>query len=131
MNIIEKVKALDLPFGQYVVVAGGVMEAVGIRKAGDVDIAVTSELLSELRKTGEWGENVQYNKVFLKKEGFDIITELNWDKYPTTTEEAVSSAMVIDGVAFMNLNELCKFKCGTRARERLSRCCSNKGIFKN
>lgn len=110
MSIIEKVKALNLPLGQYVVVASGVMEAVGIRKAGDADIAVTPVLLSEMRKTGEWEEIVKYGKVFLKKEGFDIIPELNWDKYPTTTEEAISSAMVIDGVAFMNLDELCKFK---------------------
>ncbi len=110
MSIIEKVKALNLPLGQYVVVASGAMEAVGIREAGDADIAVTPDLLSGMRKTGEWEEVVKYGKVFLKKDGFDIIPELNWDKYSTTTEEAISSAMVIDGVAFMNLDELCKFK---------------------
>ncbi len=110
MSIVEKVKALNLPFGQYVVVASGVMEAVGIREAGDADIAVTPGLFSEMRTTGEWEEIIKYNKVFLKKDGFDIIPELNWDKYSTTTEEAISSAMVIDGVPFMNLGELCKFK---------------------
>ena len=110
MSIIEKVKSLNLPLGQYVVVASGSMEAVGIRKAGDADIAVTQGLLLQMRTTGEWEEIVKYDKVFLKREGFDIIPELNWDKYSTTVEEAISSAMIIGGVAFMNLDELCKFK---------------------
>jgi hypothetical protein len=41
LNIFEKVKELNLPFGKYVVVSSGVLDALGIRSASDVDIAVT------------------------------------------------------------------------------------------
>lgn len=110
MGIIEQVKKLNFPSGEYVVVGSGILDALGIRKAGDVDIAVIPGLLSRLRTTGEWEEEMRYGKLFLKGDNIDIIPELNWSEYPTTTAEAIASAEIIDGVPFMNLNELKKFK---------------------
>jgi hypothetical protein len=110
MNIINKLKELNLPNGEYVVTGAGIMEALGIRDSNDIDIAVTKDLFDELQSTGEWQEVEMYGKIFLKKEGVDVIPTLNWDKYPTTTEEAIASAVIIEGFPFMNLDELCKFK---------------------
>lgn len=110
MNIIEKIKELNLPSGQYVIVASSVLDVLGIRKAQDIDIAVTKNLFQKMRQTGEWKEIEKYDKIFLEKEGFDIIPQLDWENYTTTTEEAISSALVIEGIPFMNLNELIKFK---------------------
>lgn len=47
MNIFAKLKELDFPPGQYVVV-GGAMEAHGIRKSNDLDILVTPKLYQQL-----------------------------------------------------------------------------------
>ncbi len=38
MEILEKVKALNLPDKQFVVMGGAVLELKGIRKAEDIDI---------------------------------------------------------------------------------------------
>ena len=110
MNIIEKAKELNFLPGEYVIVGSGPLDALGIRPASDLDIAVVPELLARLRATGEWEEEERYGKTFLMKEGVDIIPQLSWEAYPTSTEEAIASAMVIDGIYFMNLNELKKFK---------------------
>jgi len=110
MNIIEKAKELNFPEGEYIIVGSGPLEALGIRHASDIDIAVTPKLLERLRATGDWEEEVKYGKTFLKKEKIDIIPQLSWDEYPTSTEEAIDSAMIIDGIYFMNLKELRKFK---------------------
>lgn len=107
MNIIQKIKELNLPLGQYVIVGSGTMDILGIRPAGDIDIAVTKSLHQELRKTGKWKE---YNKIFLVDDTFEIIPELGLENYYTTTEEAISSALIIEGIPFMNLDELIKFK---------------------
>jgi hypothetical protein len=109
-TIVEKVRALNLPPGQYVVIGSGIMDALGIRAARDIDVAVLPELHAALRATGEWEEEVRYDKVFLKKDEIDLNPQLNWPGYETTTAEAVASATVIDGVPFMNLEELKKFK---------------------
>ena len=110
MNIIQKIKELNLPSTQYIIVASSVLDVLGIRKASDIDIAVTKDLFNKMRKTGEWEEVEKYNKIFLKKEGFDIIPQLDWENYTTTTEEAISNALIIEDIPFMNLNELIKFK---------------------
>ena len=64
----------------------------------------------KLRETGEWQEEEKYGKIFLKKDVFEINPELSWEEYDTTIEKAISSALVIDGINFMNLEELYKFK---------------------
>ncbi|OGZ06094.1 MAG: hypothetical protein A2845_01615 [Candidatus Lloydbacteria bacterium RIFCSPHIGHO2_01_FULL_49_22] len=110
MNIVERVKKLDLPAGEYVVVGSGILDALHIREAQDIDIAVVPALLARLRAKGGWEEEERYGKVFLKKGDIEIIPQLSWEDYPTTTEEAIDSAMIIEGVPFMNLAELCKFK---------------------
>lgn len=73
MNIITKIKELNFPTGEYVVVGSGIMDALGIRKANDIDIAVTPKLHTQLRKTGEFKEDIRYNTIFLLKDGLEII----------------------------------------------------------
>jgi hypothetical protein len=110
MNIFEKVKSLNLPLGQYVIVSSGVLDALGIRPARDIDIAVLPELHKRLKESGEWKEDERFGKIFLMKDIFECIPSLEWDKYPTTTEQAIASATIIEGVPFMNIEELIKFK---------------------
>jgi inorganic pyrophosphatase len=110
MNIVERIKELNFPIGQYVIIGSGPLDALGIRTANDIDIAVTPELFKTLRTSGEWEEEERYGKIFLKRSGVDINPELCWSDYLTTTEEAIASALVIDGVPFMNLEELKRFK---------------------
>jgi 8-oxo-dGTP diphosphatase len=112
MNIIQKIKELNFPKDQYVVVGSGILDVLGIRKSNDIDIAVTESLHKKLKESGEWEEHKRYEliRVFLKKDVYEIIPQLNWENYNTTTEEAISSAIIIDDIPFMNLNELIKFK---------------------
>ena len=110
MNIINEIKDLNLPFGKYVIIGSGILDALNIRKAIDIDIAVLPDLFSQLQKTGEWNEEIKYNQVFLSKDSIEITPKLSWDKYNTTTEEAIASATIIESIPFMNLKELCKFK---------------------
>lgn len=109
-QLISKIKSLQFPLGQYVVVGSGIMSALGIRESRDIDIAVMPELHDTLRATKEWKEEERYNKIFLNRDNVEIIPKLNWEDYTTTTEEAISSAIIIEGVPFMNLEELKKFK---------------------
>ena len=110
MDIITEVKKLDLPLGQYVVIGSGIMAQLGLREANDVDIAVTAALYATLRASGDWDEEERYGKIFLKQGAVEINPRLDWERYATTTEEAIASATIIDGVPFINFNELVMFK---------------------
>lgn len=110
MKITEKVKQLEFPLGSYVVIGSGVLEILGLRKSRDLDIAVLPELHAQLRATGMWREEEKDGKIFLMRDDVEIIPELSWADYPTSTKEAIASAMMIEGVPFMNFRELLKFK---------------------
>lgn len=96
--------------GEYVVVGSGLLDALGIRDATDIDVAVSQKLLKKLQATRKYKEEWRYNKLFLVGDKIDVITQLNWDKYPTTVEKAIETAIVIDGVPFMNIDEMILFK---------------------
>lgn len=110
LSIINKVKALNLPLGEYVVAGAGILEALNIRETNDIDLAVIPYLHRKLRESGEWEEEEKYGKIFLKRDKIDVIPQLDWEEYNTTTEEAIKTSTIIDGIPFMNLDELCKFK---------------------
>ncbi len=110
MNMITKIKELNFPPSEYVVIGSGILGALHIRDINDIDISVTKDFHKKLRETGMWKEDERYGKIFLTKENIEINPELNWEHYTTTTEEAIRSAQIIDSIPFMNLDELCKFK---------------------
>jgi hypothetical protein len=110
MSLISKIKSLNFPPDQYVVIGSGILDALGIRPSVDIDIAVLPELHKRLKESGEWKEKIKYDKIFLEKDIIEIGPDLPWEYYSTTTKEAIASAQIIEGIPFMNLNELIKFK---------------------
>lgn len=113
MDIFKKLTELNFPLGHYVLVGSAPLAARGLREANDLDIAVTGVLWEELANSGDYVLEKRYGRQFLvdKKSGeIDIIRQLDWDKYPTTVEEAILGADVIKGFPFLNISETIKFK---------------------
>ncbi|HTK33185.1 MAG TPA: hypothetical protein VL335_01410 [Candidatus Paceibacterota bacterium] len=125
-SIFDKVRALNLPLGKYVVV-GGVMEALGIRKNNDVDVVVTKDLFNKLKaaslyKTCDCTEceeiRLKDDKEILKGDGVDIISKYSFrDLYYCPTETLIEKANIIEGLPFVSLDELRKWKSAC-AREK-------------
>ena len=110
MDIIEKAKSLNLPFGQYIIIGAGILQALGLRDTNDIDVVVTESLFEKLKASGKYKEDVKYNKKFLVADDVEIIMPLSWADYSTTTEEAIKTALVIEGIPFLNIQETIKFK---------------------
>lgn len=107
--LLETVRELRFPLGRYVVIGSGLLDVLGIREANDIDIAVTSALYAQLAASPEWQKEERYGKVFLRRGDVEINPRLDWDGYPTT-EGAIATALIVDGVPFMNTEELKRFK---------------------
>jgi len=110
MDIFKKLASLNFPLGHYVVIGSGILAALGLREANDLDIAVDSTLLNRLKKDKEYKREIRHNKLFLVKDDVEIITQLDWKDYPTRIPEAIKSAMLIKGFPFLNIKETIKFK---------------------
>ncbi len=56
MNIVQEVKKLELPAGEYMVFGSGVMSALGIKESQDIDLLVSPDLFYELKTRG-WAQD--------------------------------------------------------------------------
>jgi len=113
MNIYQKLKELNLPIGQYVVV-GGAMEAHGIRKSNDLDILVTPKLYQQLLDSGyeqcRCEKCVRTSRLMLNKDNVDILPNFMFGNYIGDTRYLIESADLIIGFPFIKLEEFIKFK---------------------
>jgi len=113
MDIFEEVKSLNFPLGEYLVLGSGPLAARGIREYKDIDILVKEKLYDELIKHG-W-KTVEINGVngkfeVLKNGKFEVDKRVWCGNYKPDTDNLTKNAEIINGVPFMPLEELVKFK---------------------
>jgi hypothetical protein len=108
MTIFEDVKKLNLPEGEYAVVGSGVLSAHGIRQHQDVDLIVTSKLFDTLKSEG-W-EDVPGKHAVIKKGMYEADADFKYKEYQPNHTQLIQQAELIEGVPFIRLDELVKFK---------------------
>lgn len=122
MDLISRIKSLNLPIGKYIVFGSSVMEVHGIRKAKDVDLIVDKDVYQELKRCG-WKRHWFFKRVLtckaLRKDGNEAFSNIKCKNYRIENEELFKNAEIIDGVPFMELNEYLKYKrCLPRAKDK-------------
>lgn len=117
-EVIAKVKALALPFGEYIGVGSASLAVRGIREAADLDITVQPNLFNELAKN--WPIDQEFLKKWqrkkLKVDGAEVCGDLYFEngKQFINNDELIKSADIIDGLPFQPLPSLllCKLDIG-------------------
>jgi hypothetical protein len=116
----DKIKTLQLPFGEYAVIGSSVLEVHGIRNAKDIDIVATPKLFKEFQVKG-WPRKWFFVRAFwckaLSKDGLEVFSNCNHKHFSKKVEDIIKDAEVIDGIPFMNLNDFKQFKASI-AREK-------------
>jgi hypothetical protein len=117
MDIIKRVKSLNLPIGSYTIVGSGPLHVRGIREAQDIDMVTTEEKYQELKSAGWEEKTVGDERKVLMKDEFEISTDWTCGEHQSTTKMLIETADIIDGVAFVNLDEVMKWKMA-KGREK-------------
>lgn len=106
-DIISKIKNLNLPEGQYMVMGSAILQVLGIRSANDVDLLVSPELFLELEEKRGWYVHPKYptsldneDQTAGAKQSLDFM-EQNY-----TLKEALPSAYWYKGIPFGSLEML-------------------------
>ncbi len=110
MDIFKEVRDLNLPLGQYIVVGSGTMEALGIRKSKDIDLVVTEDLYKEFEKKGWEKKQVSENRFGIKQGKYEMFKDFVCGNYRPDAAELINNAQIINGLPFLPLEELLKFK---------------------
>lgn len=113
MDIFKKLKELNFPLGEYVVV-GGSMMAHGIREAHDLDILATPKLYTKLFDEGyeqcTCEQCLRTSRLMLNKDNVQVVPNYMYGNYIGDTKELIRTADIINGFPFLKLTEFIKFK---------------------
>ena len=116
----DKVKALNLPLDQIIVIGSGILDQLGIRPASDIDLAASSDLMKKLsEESGDWLKKFDDNQrfYFVKDDGSAEVWD-GWvfDGQTVSYDDLLDYAVEYDGVRFVDLEFLRKWK-SWRGRE--------------
>jgi hypothetical protein len=109
-DYISRVKAVNLPEGEFFVCGSAIMDVLGIRKAADMDILVSPRLYEKLEKEDGWKKHPKYNILQDKDKICGAKTTLDFMKENYSLEEVLPLATYIEGVPFMSLEMLINAK---------------------
>ena len=112
-EIINKVKALNLPKNSYVVFGSCPLAVAGLREAQDVDLLVSKEIFAQLKKGGWPLLEKSPNDKPLVYGVFEAHENWDFSSYSPTLEQLLASATFIDGIPFAALGEVRKWKAAS------------------
>ena len=101
-SVVQRVKELQLPENEYVVIGSGLLDALNLREAHDLDLAVSDQLFDAFAASGNFNKLERYGAEVL--EGSTEVTKdievwKQWqDDLPF--EVLSSKTVIVDGVAF-------------------------------
>ena len=117
----DKVKALNLPLDQIIVIGSGILDQLGIRPASDIDLAASPDLMKKLsEESGDWIKKFDDNQrfYFVKDDGSaEVWDGWEFDGQAVSYGELLSQSVEYDGVRFVNLEFLYQWK-KWRSREK-------------
>lgn len=105
MNIADRLKELNLPDNSFVVVGSGILNALGIRDSGDIDLIVSEDIYNRFDAAG-WDHDTWSDQTVLKKDVFDL--GKTW--YGKSVEDLIKRAQYIDGVPYLSLDDVYEWK---------------------
>ncbi len=109
-DLFEKFKELNLPIGEYAIFGSGPMAARGLKQSNDIDAIVTDRIFNEyknkpewkLKEIGDWGvELISCGEIEMLN---------GWGPGKWDTQKIISEAEIINGLAFVKLGEVLKWK---------------------
>lgn len=104
--IINSIKQLNLPSNDYIVIGSGILDALGLRQSGDIDLLISPYLYQQLKDLG-WQEESNKGHTILTN-GQDVEAWTDWDgqDYNAWLEHTT----MIDDIKFVNLDQLKDWK---------------------
>ena len=112
-RLLKILNDINLPNDKFAIFGSGPLAVRGLRDCRDLDIVVNEELWKELLEN-YYPDTENPEKIILQRSRPDGETEMeafrNWRPWFSDVNELIDSADIIDGVRFVNLENVKKWK---------------------
>ena len=105
-KLLNEFKKLNLPDGEYAIYGSGPLAIRGIREARDLDVIVTDSLYQELKE--KYPKDSKKERIKIEK--IEIYPCWAWEPQIKGLEGAIKRAELIEGLRFVQLNDLVNYK---------------------
>jgi hypothetical protein len=110
-NFIKAVKELKLRSEDYVVIGSGIMVALEIREADDVDIVVSQSVFERILANKDWSRKIlDDGSTVLIKDYYEISLDRETQNAHPSLKELKNDQALVDGVPFISLNRVMELK---------------------
>jgi len=111
-ELFKKIREIGLLLGEYVIFGSGPMCILGLKECHDLDILVIEDVFEEYKKKPDW-KFVEFERngrqvEFLEKENIELYK--NWGPGKWDDEKLIKEAELIDGLPFVKLEYVIKWK---------------------
>lgn len=97
MSMSDRVKALQLPLDEVVVIGSGLLDQLGLRAANDVDLVVSERLFTQLDADKRFTRQTDERGVFYTAPKIEV-----WSDWGSETHEQLrAEAQQLDGVWYV------------------------------
>lgn len=113
MDIFAKLRELNLPREEYVVIGSGILGALSIRNTGDLDLLVSPALFEQLRERGWKQEMVTYDgrpREKLESGDTEVFKDFWYGGNTVDTAHMIAGATIIENFPFLPLEKLREIK---------------------
>ncbi|MFZ1361089.1 MAG: hypothetical protein WAS27_03650 [Candidatus Saccharimonadales bacterium] len=99
MTIIERIRLLEFPRKEYVVIGSGLLDALGLRASRDIDLVVGDQLFQTVRISGRYHLSEKHGEEVLERDDVEIWR--SWGAGDELRFEALfAGGVTIDGIRF-------------------------------
>ena len=110
-SFIKAVKRLKLKPEDYIVIGSGILVALGIRGADDVDIVVSNDAFDKLAKDTKWlSKLLEDGTQILIKDIYEVGLDRKTQNAHPTLKELKQDQVIIDDIPFISLKQLMDLK---------------------
>ncbi len=106
----NKLATLGLNARNSVVIGSGILNALGIRKSGDIDVVVDEETYARLRDEGRFREEQHYGRSVLVDDSFEVNTYWGVLGKDQTLSDLIEQSVAVDEVRYISLDFLLAVK---------------------
>ena len=107
MSVADRVRQLNLPPDQFVVVGGAVLEVLGIRASGDIDLTASDSVLDTLAGDKTWSkQDLTDGSYVYQKDGYEVGN----DWLGRSFAQLVSDTFEMDGIRYVSLATVMAWK---------------------
>jgi len=111
VNIMQKIQGMQLPPGDMIVIGSGVLDALGLRAAHDIDLVVRPALFDQLAQDARWTLDSAHGEAVLRSEQLNAEAWLSLGSDCTPNfDELKQSSITIKGIMFTSPAYVLKWK---------------------